>query len=72
MGSRYGSRVLRSTPSQKLIRAAAAWEWTLRGDVSFGSDARRGRRGEGMGTHRGSGASSAGIRTANNCPPYFS
>jgi hypothetical protein len=29
MGSKYGTRVSRSTPSQKLIRAAAAWEWTL-------------------------------------------
>jgi hypothetical protein len=67
MGSRYGNRVSRSTPSQKLISAAAAWEWTLCDPKQMGMVSwEEGRMGRGGMTDRGSGASSVGIRMANN------
>lgn len=47
MGSRYGTSVPRLTPSQKLISAAAAWEWTLCDPKQMGMESVGGRMGEG-------------------------
>jgi hypothetical protein len=63
----YRTILSRSTPSQKLIRAAVVWEWTLCVRRGRGQDEGGVKGIERERTHQGSGASRLGMMTEDNC-----